>query len=84
MCLRNVLKLCTEEIFLIRGEDYSNSLNASFQLEIYDPIEQSQDKTKPNEAEVTDFEQKVSVAREFVWGWTSSVKVNGTVWNFTR
>ncbi|PFX19173.1 Apolipoprotein O-like [Stylophora pistillata] len=42
-------------------------------LEIYDePVEIS--KVKPDEEEVSAFEEKVSVARRFVWGWTSTVK----------
>ena len=43
-------------------------------MEIYDePVEIS--KVKPDEEEVSAFEEKVSVARRFVWGWTSTVKV---------
>ena len=45
------------------------------QLEIYDPVEQSQDNLKGNEEEVTGFEQKVSTARKFVWGWTTTIQV---------
>ena len=49
----------------------------SFQLEIYDsPVEESQ--YKPNEEEISLLEEKVSVARRYVWGWTSSVKVGRT------
>lgn len=33
------------------------------QLEIYDPVEQSQDTLKPNEEEVTGFEQKIPTVR---------------------
>ncbi|XP_074607529.1 uncharacterized protein LOC141860350 [Acropora palmata] len=44
------------------------------ELEIYDPVEPSQDTLKPNEEEVTGFEQKVSTVRKFVWGWTTSVQ----------
>ncbi|KAJ7388525.1 hypothetical protein OS493_037042 [Desmophyllum pertusum] len=42
------------------------------ELEIYDPVEASQDKL--NEEEITVLEEKVSVGRRFVWGWTSKVK----------
>ena len=44
-------------------------------MEIYDPVEPSQDTLKPNEEDVTGFEQKVSTVRKFVWGWTTSVQV---------
>ena len=44
-------------------------------MEIYDPVEPSQDTLKPNEEEVTGFEQKVSTVRKFVWEWTTSVQV---------
>jgi len=48
-----------------------------FQLEIYDrPVEESQ--YKPSEEEISLLEEKVSVARKHVWGWTSSVKVRRT------
>lgn len=43
------------------------------ELEIYDePVEISQ--VKPDEDKVSAFEEKVSIARRFVWGWTSKVK----------
>ncbi|XP_044168147.1 uncharacterized protein LOC114974964 isoform X3 [Acropora millepora] len=45
-------------------------------LEIYDPAEQSQDTLRPNEEEVTGFEQKISMVRKFVWGCTANVQVN--------
>ena len=44
-------------------------------LEIYDPAEQSQDTLRPNEEEVTGFEQKISMVRKFVWGCTANVQV---------
>ena len=53
------------------------TLDISLQLEIYDgPVEESQQ--KPNEEEISLLEEKVSVARKYVWGWTSSVKVTRT------
>ena len=48
-------------------------------MEIYDPVEPSQDTLRPNEEEVTGFEQKVSTVRKFVWGWTTSVQVQTCV-----
>ena len=48
-------------------------------MEIYDPVEPSQDTLKPNEEEVPGFEQKVSTVRKFVWGWTTSVQVQTRV-----
>ena len=48
-------------------------------MEIYDPVEPSQDTLRPNEEEVTGFEQKVSTVRKFVWGWTTSVQVQTRV-----
>ena len=48
-------------------------------MEIYDPVEPPQDTLKPNEEEVTGFEQKVSTVRKFVWGWTTSVQVQTRV-----
>jgi len=46
-------------------------------LEIYDgPVEES--KNNLNEEEISQLEEKVSVARKYVWGWTSSVKVSRT------
>jgi len=43
------------------------------ELEIYDgPVEES--KNNLNEEEISQLEEKVSVARKYVWGWTSSVK----------
>ncbi|XP_020619309.1 uncharacterized protein LOC110057068 [Orbicella faveolata] len=45
------------------------------ELEIYDgPVEES--KYNLNEEEISQLEEKVSVARKYVWGWTSSVKVS--------
>jgi len=44
------------------------------ELDIYDPVEQTQDKTEQNQEEITEIEEKVSVARRFVWGWASTVK----------
>ena len=56
---------------------YIFTMYISFQLEIYDgPVEESQ--YKPNEEEISLLEEKVSVARRYVWGWTSSVKVGRT------
>lgn len=43
-------------------------------MEIYDdPVEASQ--YKPGEEEITVLEEKVSVVRRSVWGWSSRVKV---------
>ena len=53
------------------------NLEILFQLEIYDPVvDSTQNTVKPTEKPVTEMEQKVSVARKFVWGWTSKVKVS--------
>jgi len=53
------------------------SLEILFQLEIYDPVvDSTQNTAKPVEEPITEMEQKVSVARRFVWGWTSEVKVS--------
>ncbi len=53
---------------------YMYILTISFQLEIYDdPVEASQ--YKPGEEEITVLEEKVSVVRRSVWGWSSRVKV---------
>lgn len=54
---------------------YIFTFDVSFQLEIYDgPVEES--KYNLNEEEISQLEEKVSVARKYVWGWTSSVKVS--------
>ena len=73
--LRKLLK--TDEAFsLIILHAYLN-LEILFQLEIYDPVvDSTQSTAKPTEKPVTEMEQKVSVARKFVWGWTSKVKVS--------
>ena len=53
------------------------NLEILFQLEIYDPVvDSTQNTAKQAEEPVTEMEQKVSVARKFVWGWTSKVKVS--------
>ena len=69
--------LKTDEAFsLIILHTYLN-LEILFQLEIYDPVvDSTQNTAKPAEEPVTEMEQKVSVARKFVWGWTSKVKVS--------
>ena len=46
-----------------------------FLYKIYDPAEQSQDTLRPNEEEVTGFEEKISMVRKFVWGYTANVQV---------
>ena len=73
--LRKLLK--SDKAFsLITLHTYLN-LEILFQLEIYDPVvDSTQNTAKPAEEPVTEVEQKVSVARKFVWGWTSKVKVS--------
>ena len=73
--LRKLLK--TNKAFsLITLHTYLN-LDILFQLEIYDPVvDSTQNTAKPAKEPVTEMEQKVSVARKYVWGWTSKVKVS--------
>ena len=73
--LRKLLK-ADKAFSLITLHTYLN-LEILFQLEIYDPVvDSTQNTAKPAEEPVTEMEQKVSVARKFVWGWTSKVKVS--------
>ena len=60
------------------------ALNTLFQLEIYDPVEQSKEIAKPSEEDVSEFEKKVSEARKFVWGWTGGIKVKTKHWTFKK
>ena len=74
--LRKLILKTNKAFSLITLHTYLN-LEILFQLEIYDPVVDSTPNTaKPVEEPVTEMEQKVSVARKYVWGWTSKVKVS--------